>query len=116
MNAATFFYKHAPYCYNPAEETEEQGKRRNSRALADAERWLENQPYCRFTWFQDRGKWACQLWERGEILASLYDCETGPDHEYHRVVEAELALEVMPRVRHRPITPAPRQSVFGSII
>lgn len=108
-----FFMEHAGYGYDPKTETPELGKLRGARALADAERAARKQGFY-WVWLRDWeecsgcdcGECPCATKEPhetlgcilknefGEILASLWSiCE--PSREYRRVIEAELALEVL---------------------
>lgn len=120
MNAVEqFFYDQAGYSYDPAKETEEEGKCRGAILLASAERWANETGYS-FEWMIDEGAssadwiddredggkycdpwrvWACVMCdEGGEAVQSLWSIDFGRDGEpwgnpYRRVVEAELALE-----------------------
>lgn len=112
-----FFYDHTGYGYDTKKETPEQGKLRGAELLAKAEQyacdkgliyqWQDddciggdcgetatcNHPCCQGT---PHVCLCCILWsaDHSEVLGSLGSiCE--PDENYRRVVEAELALEVM---------------------
>ena len=109
-----FFYDNAGFSYDPATETQEQGKQRCAIALANAETKaaqegiefvIEPDPDADESWmdgesqeYQDkwRGKaWQVVLWDADgkNVLASLGGCYG--DKKYERVVRAELALEAM---------------------
>lgn len=115
-----FFYDHAGSSYDPKTETKEQGRRRRAEALAKAEAYAAEQGYI-FSWSPDPE--GCIGGDCGETdtcdhpccqgephdcrVCIMYDADgetvlTGlgsicePSAEYCRVVEAELALEVMP--------------------
>lgn len=117
MTPVSFFYQHAGWSYAPDKETPSQGRRRCARALATAER-KGSRDGLSFEWRHDphttsadfdegsdeRDHWL--LWEcwcrniDGEIVATLGAIDFGADGEpwsdpYRRVVEAELALEVI---------------------
>lgn len=114
-----FFYNHAGSSYDPAKETEKQGKQRGAILLASAEQWAHETGYS-YKWDiddcassadwladdEDGGKhynpwqvWSCRMLdEQGEVAQSLHAIDFGRDGEpwgdpYRRVVEAELALE-----------------------
>jgi hypothetical protein len=106
-----FFYDHAGWAYDPQTETPEQGRTRGARRLAAAER-LARYRDLSFRWENELG-WidhvtefdcydveptTCEVCicfdEDGEVLASL-GCIDDATPEYRRVVEAELALEVL---------------------
>lgn len=112
-----FFYDNAGYSYDAKVETAEQGRERCAKSLAQAETYARDENW-RYDWDQDRdacigcdcgsGECACSTGEPHEtltcvlrdehahVLASLGGiCE--PTAKYQRVVEAELALEAMPR-------------------
>ena len=114
-----FFYIHAGYSYDPATETPEQGKARDAKQLAKAERrarhagasfkWMIDSGASSADWIadnEDGGKnrepwevWCCVMYdEQGTIIASLHGIDFGRDKQpwgnpYRRVVEAELAFE-----------------------
>lgn len=110
-----FFHEHAGYSYDPKTETKQQGRARCAKALADAERRGREQGLS-FAWSVDpdtdssefsdeKPAWA--LWQcvcrdqPGTVRASLHAIDFGRDgfpcasEPYARVVEAELALEVV---------------------
>lgn len=113
--AFTFFLTHAGYSYDPKTETPKQGRARCARQLAKAERDARARGFT-FNWDLDpEGCTGCDcgssdcacstaedhetLWcwvedENGKTLASLGSI-CGVDHDYRRVVEAELALEAL---------------------
>ena len=122
-DAAAFFYEYAGSSYTPGKETQEQGRRRGAKSLAEAEREADRLGI-RFEWLQDSD--ADISWmdagdkrrlnngtaemmtciarsEDGKILASLHGIHmlTGTSEEreagrnYARVVEAELAMEAI---------------------
>lgn len=111
--AQQFFYREAGYSYDPAKETERQGRERGARRLAKAEREAR-EAGLRFVWETDTdGCIGCTCESNGckcfteephECLVCLaYDAEgtlagsmggvCEPTQAYRRVVEAELALE-----------------------
>ena len=122
-----FFLKHAGYSWDPRTETEQQGRIRSARALASAERDARRRGYyfcwsidpCTLSsdWFdgnEDGSRnynpwqtWRCTLHGegatfQGTVGASLHGIDFGHDGEpwgdpYRRVVEAELASEVLNR-------------------
>lgn len=113
QSAVAFFYEHAGYSYGPG-ETREQGRKRGARRLADAERWLMEQPGHTIQWVQDEDYnpadydcgdmpeigWGCVITVNGHI-ESLWSITFNGDgypsgNAYARVVVAELALELMP--------------------
>ncbi len=114
--AVQFFYENAGSAYNPAKETEEQGKRRGAIALARAEQWLSEQPGHTIEWLEDADYEPCQCGDSGcespsfgwgcvvkvgDEQQSLWGIGFGGDgypsgDTYARVVVAELALELMP--------------------
>lgn len=108
-----FFYDQAGFSWNPETETEEEGRRRGARRLAAAEAWARTAGI-EFAWADDwdvdhrkefecydnGGPETCEMCEArldDEVVASL-SCVDDASHEYRRVVEAELASEVMETV------------------
>jgi hypothetical protein len=113
---ARFFYRTAGYSWTPATETEKQGRLRCAESLAKAEKWLAAQPGHCIDWEFERDPdysgidhrdplYCClvsvvctECGGRGKC-ASLGNIDLGPegtdDESYKRVVEAELALELM---------------------
>lgn len=118
--AVDFFYKYAGYGYDPKRETKEQGRRRGAKLLAEAEAYALDHGWS-YRWEDDPEGWdslgdvpvedvsevlgVALLDENGKTLESLGGVSFGhnfPDNRrYGRVVEAELALEAMPRSRRR---------------
>jgi hypothetical protein len=117
MNKAeAFFYENAGYSYDPKIETKAQGRKRCAKFYAKAEAdareagvsfvW-DIDPHCTSRDFSDaRPIWA--LWEcraldaKGRVAASLGGVDFGRNGDpwsgsYRRVVEAELAGEVLAR-------------------
>lgn len=118
--AQQFFFDHCGYSYDSAKESPVRGRRRCAKALAKAETWAKDVG-ARFSWRFDEDAtsadwsnydppyrtWLCVLWMPGDTdeqgqraAASLGGVDFGPEGEPHdspyaRVVEAELALEVM---------------------
>jgi hypothetical protein len=111
-----FFYDHAGYGFNPSNgETAEDGKIRGARALALAEATAEAKGIT-FRWeddweigshkeffgpdsaYDDHEPDTCEQCDAidasGEVLASL-GCVDDAGKDYRRVVEAELAAEVL---------------------
>lgn len=110
MNKAEqFFYEHAGYSFDPKTETQEQGKLRCAKELAEAERIAANLEW-RFEWVDDwmgshdwkeySGEPAtceqCTVYDpsSNRVLASL-SCIDDADNNYRRVIEAELAAEAL---------------------
>lgn len=124
MNAnEQFFFEHAGWSYNPKTETADEGRERGAIALAQAEQRFRESS-CWFEWVHDddadasfvndwepadREQWeasehmaeGCVLYAPPEndhgkprVLASLWGVFDA-DASYRRVVEAELASEVM---------------------
>lgn len=121
QSAYMFFKTHAGFCYDPKTETPEQGKQRCARALAEAEQWAKSHGVI-FDWSQDEltnRDWTDEgpeyhAWQvlarHGDDCASLGGVDFGHKGDegneyadavepwgqpYARVVEAELALELM---------------------
>lgn len=113
-----FFYANAAYSYNPATQTEEEGRRQCAELLADAERrgsdaglafeWSIDRDSDSSDWSDDPDPW--QVWqclcrdESGDVVAALAGIDFGRDGDpwgdnYRRVVEAELAAEALPDTR-----------------
>lgn len=115
--AVAFFYANAGYSYNPATETKRQARTKHAMELANAEDWARSN--LSFEWevdqdvdssefSEERPRWS--LWvciardeaaDQVRIAAILCGIDFGRGGEpwgqpYKRVVEAELALEVMP--------------------
>jgi hypothetical protein len=112
--AEEFFYQHAGFSYDSKTQTADEGRRETARALAAAEAWGQ-QIGLEFSWEDD---WSlgtshaefysedaypegepetcetCLAILNGDVVASL-SCIDGATDEYRRVVEAELAAEVM---------------------
>jgi hypothetical protein len=121
-----FFSAHAGYSYDPAKETKTQGRWRCARRLALAERHAQNVGLS-FHWFIDPDstsaewsderpawrQWCCQATDQKDnVVASLSAIDFGRKgtpygDPYKRVVEAELALEVLPQPFALPATPNP---------
>jgi hypothetical protein len=112
--AVQFFYEQAGWGYRPGVETEEQGRQRGARQLAEAEAWADGPGALVFEWEddpdadmscacgEDHGPaFGCIVRREGErdVLASLWSVTFGvaafATDPYKRVVEAELALEVL---------------------
>ena len=110
-----FFYENAGYSYDPATETQEQGRVKCAKSLAQAEQlalsagvafeWQIDQFINSSDFSDDPEPW--ELWEcvaynaDGNVIASLSGIDFGRDgspwsSNYRRVVEAELATEAMP--------------------
>lgn len=98
-----FFYDNAGYSYGP-NESREQGRRRCAERLAQAERWAFEQDAW-FQWVDDNcdcgdgdetptTREGCIMFLDGEQVASLWSIGDA-SQDYRRVIEAELALEVM---------------------
>ncbi len=102
-NQEQFFYANAGYSYNPAKETKEEGKVKNAKGLALSESKGRDISLS-FEWVTDTEEenlWGCICRnEEGEIVSSLWGIDFGADNTpwgdpYRRVVEAELAWEVL---------------------
>ncbi len=104
-----FFLKWAGYSYDPKTETPFQGRQKCAKQLAQAERYARDRG-ATFTWTRDyhglpnRRKWGCIARDcTGNVFASLWGIDfkgkgTPWDGDpYRRVVEAELACELLPR-------------------
>lgn len=111
-----FFYNAAGHSWTPGRETKRQGHEKGARRLASAEDFSIKNGYS-FHWQHDTicdssdfsddiEPW--QLWQvtmydaAGQIVESLGGIDFGRDGQpwgqsYRRVVEAELALEVLPK-------------------
>ena len=110
-NAIRFFYREAPYSWTPARETEQAGRWRGARALADAEAWAASVGLT-FTWDWDPEPWdgdgpapqevlgCVARWRDGAYATSLWGIGD-PSDAYRRVVEAELAHEARAEMRAR---------------
>lgn len=114
LDARSFFYENAGFSYDPKKESEEAGRKRCARALADAEQGARNLGYS-FDWEPDEidssdfsderpawGLFVCVMYRPdGTVCGSLSGVDFGRDGSphadpYRRVVEAELALEESP--------------------
>jgi hypothetical protein len=104
-----FFKDHAGYVTPP-------GAAANANALASAEEWrelMEGEGLLTVEWVPDEvgsqfnegnppdGYWGCVLSLDGKPAASLWGIDVRPPHPYCRVVEAELASELMDAERER---------------
>ena len=110
MTPTQFFYKHAGWSYDPKIETKTQGRWKCAHALAEAEAWAAD--VLTFEWKEDDDvDWSGHDWcgrcdnhtalgcvacwaATGEVAADLWEI-LDPDANYRRVIEAELACEVM---------------------
>lgn len=109
--AVMFFYEHAGWSFDPATETQEQGKIRSAYRLTRAERdarsagitfgWEDDwgvDHQKEFDGYDDGEPETCEVCtaydEDGEIVGSLA-CVDDASSEYRRVVEAEIALEAL---------------------
>ena len=105
-----FYYEHAGYAYDPGIEAREAGRVRCCTELARAADWGDDQGLY-FLWSEDPESWAdrsgiehdrplwqCECKRAGEVVAYLGMIDLGTHGmalPYCRVVQAELALEVM---------------------
>jgi hypothetical protein len=124
MYPADFFYEHAGYSYDPANETQEQGRRRNAEELARASFegfarhwsafWEIDPDITSRDWdteSPERATWCCEIFdEDDEPIGSLGGVDLGPDGDptgdpYARVVEAELAAEHFWELARAVVTP-----------
>jgi hypothetical protein len=115
-DVVSFFFEHAGYSYEPKQESPEQGRLRCAEDLARAEQWLQKQAGHSVEWEVDEYADRSGIEHDGSLFAclvtlpcptcgglgkrqSLYGIDLGPDGSdeggYRRVVEAELALELM---------------------
>lgn len=106
--SADFFYAHAGYSYQPATETQEEGRRRCAEKLAAAERAFLADADAEFytedssiPWDGDCEQGGTHLLDAvltisGDVVQSLgcIDCN-GPSDPYIRVVRAELYGELL---------------------
>lgn len=115
MKPKTYFFTWAGYSWDPAKETQRQGRQRCAARLAQAEAWGRDNGLS-FAWEVDQdcdsrefsksrphwSLWCCIAYnDAGKIVACLGGVDFGrggvPEADtYRRVVEAELALEVCP--------------------
>lgn len=112
-NDEKFFFEHAGFSYDPKTETPEQGKLRCAQELAKAEAWARNNDVA-FRWSVDEDcdsssfsnkrprwqLWQCAAYRDGEFATSIGAVDFGRDRDpwmdpYRRVIEAELAAEIM---------------------
>jgi hypothetical protein len=124
MYPADFFYEHAGYSYDPANETPEQGRRRGAEELARASLegfarhwsavWEIDPDITSRDWDTDSPEhetWVCYVYdEHGEPIGSLGGVDFGPDGDptgdpYARVVEAELAAEHLQELARVVVAP-----------
>ena len=107
-----FFWKHAGYSYDPKTETKAEGRRRCAVEMAEAESIAQRLQWefeCEYdadpdlSWMSDEEReqehevLCCRIVDpknRRYSLASLCGI-TDPDANYRRVIEAELACEVI---------------------
>lgn len=120
-----WFYDRAGYSYDPKTETPEQGRERAAEILALAEAWAEFAGL-EYQWsddwdvgshqefygeaYDDEPETCEQVYVEGPrgTFASL-GCIDGADQDYRRVIEAELAYELMPS----PVTIAAQLAGVG---
>jgi hypothetical protein len=125
MTPTQFFARHGAYSYDPKAETPDQGRMRCARAMATAEAYARDNGW-HTEWTQDgecyawqgecfdvitdwrrvegetyHGWWATLYDEHGTAIGSLCGVTFEDDNRladpHRRVVEAELALEAMPK-------------------
>lgn len=108
-----FFYANAGVSYNPKTQTPEEGRTEGARKLADAERFASAAGLC-FRWQHDDitsaehedtdspyPLWLCTCYDEfGKVVGSLGGVDFGDNGQpwgdpYRRVVEAEIAMEVL---------------------
>lgn len=120
VEAVRFFMTKAGCSYRPDSETKEEGWLRVACRLADAELWLNSQYDASVDWNtedelgrdhieHDGPLWCCDVKACGEwesLGAVDFGEEGSPytDH-YARVVEAELALQLMTSIKDREQNP-----------
>jgi len=107
--AEAFFWANAGWSYMPGQETPEQGRMEGAKRLAAAEQWLKDEGG-NATWevdqVHDREECnyvccvavCCECGRKcccGERSAVLGGIDAEEEDNYRRVVEAELALELM---------------------
>ena len=96
--AIAFFSSHAAYSWQPAKETEEQGRHRCAECYALAEQWADEHGVT-FEWSggEEFGSWVVTAYDRDRQLLAVEDGiiapDEGPTAEAARVVEARLAQE-----------------------
>lgn len=111
MNPYEFFHQWAGFSWDPKTETREQGKARCAQLHATAEAWARDAGV-RFQWVRDPDcdrsgiehggpLWLCMAWRDSTCIGSLGSVDLGESGEpwgdpYARVIEAELALTIMP--------------------
>lgn len=115
--AIEFFAANAGFSWDPATETETEGKIRCARNLAEAEEWAKDR--LTFSWgddwsvgdhvkefdcYDDGGPTTCEDCtardRMGDVVGSL-GCIDDATPEYRRVVEAEIADEYRAEILHR---------------
>jgi hypothetical protein len=113
--AVSFFLAHAGFSYDPKTETQEQGRVRVARALAEAEAlylrahqvaevaivWTHDDIAASEGGFEETCECACIVHDDGnggEVLASL-GAIWDADANYRRVIRAELAQECADKLR-----------------
>lgn len=122
-----FFYDNAGYTRNPKTQTEQQARAHSARLLARAETWARdegyrynweiesesaesvygtacpnadcNDPHCMSTHYDPTADfYVCIIEDKdGNAVDSLGMIEA-PTREYRRVIEADLAIAIMPEV------------------
>lgn len=113
-----FFLQHAGWSWQPQTETEDEGHGRSARELAQAELWANTAGALVFEWEDDPDydgddgpAYGCLARRQGQrdVLASLWDITFTNDSPvpgrdpYCRVVEAELALDILADTRENDL-------------
>jgi hypothetical protein len=113
-----FFYDHAGFSFNPKTETEEQGKVNCAKQRVKAVKYAEDHGW-NYEWHADQNGCECEdgadheveyciLFDHGTVIESVGGV-CNATAEYRRVVEADLALEVMThREQKATLPPAPK--------
>ena len=102
VEAVEFFYRHAGFSYRPGVESKEAGRLRMAVELAHAEAWAR--VALEFSWSSDLdadevdAEYCIARDQRRFVVASLGGI-VGADDDWRRVVEAELASEVLDAVK-----------------
>jgi hypothetical protein len=82
MSAEDFFYEHAGYSYDPATQTQEEGRRASARALARAEQYATDHGWW-VTWEADPDQWDGDMPYDGPLWVALLMAEPDGPEPYH---------------------------------
>jgi hypothetical protein len=99
-DAMVFFYDHASYSYDPLKQTEDEGRMETANRLALAEAFAK-EAGLDFTWEpcepeDGEPRWYCACVQLPGVSLFGIDVNDDTDPDYARVVEAELASELVP--------------------